>query len=173
MGYGTTGNDEVDDTEEGDRGFRTLTTVVAPCPENDTSFGQTDIICTQAPDRGDVCAGDSGGPLLLARIINGKPKFLQIGTVSEGYQSKYCVDRVEDPNYDDPSYKGSMGSWNFVPYESEWMCKVTGGPGVGLCDVNDDGTYVDDDTSGDDGEGTDAGSGDDEGTDTGSEGNDK
>jgi len=173
MGYGTTGNDEVDDTEEGDRGFRTLTTVVAPCPENDTSFGQTDIICTQAPDRGDVCAGDSGGPLLLARIINGKPKFLQIGTVSEGYQSKYCVDRVEDPNYDDPSYKGSMGSWNFVPYESEWMCKVTGGPGVGLCDVNDDGTYVDDDTSGDDGEGTDAGSGDDEGTDTGSESNDK
>ena len=27
---------------------------------------------------------------------------------------------MQDPNYDDPSYKGSMGSWNFVPYESEW-----------------------------------------------------
>ena len=74
---------------------------------------------------------------------------------------------MQDPNYDDLSYEGSLGSWNFVPYESEWMCNVTGGPGVGICDFDED------DTSGDDGEGTDAGSGDDAGSDTGGEGNDK
>lgn len=53
--------------------------------------------------------------------------------------------------------------------QSDWRARR----GAVRLNVNDDGTYVDDDTSGDDGEGTDAGSGDDEGTDTGSESNDK
>lgn len=153
MGYGTTGNQDIDDAEDGDRVFRTTTLTIVPCTDE---HKQTDVICTKAPEAGDVCPGDSGGPLLLPKIIDGKPKFMQVAIVSMGPE---CADRVADPagagGSDEDADQGD-GTWNFLPYQSEWMCEV-GGEGVGLCDQSaengDDGSEDSTDNDGNDNSG--------------------
>lgn len=75
MGYGTTGNQAIDEDEDENRNFRTVTLRVIKCPKG-VKKRQTDVICTEAPEAGDVCAGDSGGPLLYPIIRDGQPVFM-------------------------------------------------------------------------------------------------
>merc|ERR1712072_305674 len=130
MGYGTIGPDDTEEDNNPDNDFRTMTLTIAncetecsepPCHHQDGSG----IVCTRDPS-GDVCAGDSGGPLLVAKIEDGQPSFLQIGTVSQGSTGSDCIDRINNPDED----SGNNDSWAFVPASGAWMCDVTGT----LCD---------------------------------------
>ena len=78
----------------------------------------------------------------------------EIGIVSQGYRSSECIDRASDPDLVGVDGDG-IGTWTFVPYQSEWMCEV-GGRGVGLCDVDpdDDNENGDDDDDDDDDDNT-------------------
>ena len=87
---------------------------------------------------GDLCKGDSGGPLLWSTIVDGQPKFLQLGVVSEAYSTTGpdagCEDRNANPEVgegDDPD--DSVTTWTFLPYQSDWMCSVSG-----ICDADVD-----------------------------------
>jgi len=161
MGYGSTGNP---DLEKDDQDFRTITLRVTPCPE-DLAERQTDVICTEDQYAGDVCAGDSGGPLLYPIINDGQPDFMQIGIVSQGYRSSQCIDRFSDPTAVGEDGDG-IGTWNFIPYQAEWLCEV-GGPGVGLCDNDSDGPPSEDYEPDDDNDSEDDDDNDSEGDDSG------
>ena len=123
MGYGTTGN--ADEDENDDIPFRTITLTTVPCSEEGKN--QDDVICTEDLDVGDVCAGDSGGPLLWPTILDGKAKFLQIGIVSRGPE---CDDRINDPGASEsPRGAGLEGTWTFIPYQGKFLCDT-----AELCD---------------------------------------
>mmetsp|Transcript_6808 Transcript_6808/g.16651 ORF Transcript_6808/g.16651 Transcript_6808/m.16651 type:complete len:159 (-) Transcript_6808:137-613(-) len=140
MGYGTTGNEEEDDSTD-DIAFRTITLRTVACPEG---IAQSDVICTEDLDEGDVCPGDSGGPLLWPTIVDNVPAFLQIGIVSQGPQ---CADRINDPDaLEQDRGEGMEGTWNFIPFQSEFLCST-----ADLCDawqLDDDGNPVASDEGG-------------------------
>ncbi|WZN61069.1 peptidase S1 domain-containing protein [Chloropicon roscoffensis] len=128
MGYGTTGN--ADEDENYDIPFRTITLTTVPCSEEGKN--QDDVICTEDLDVGDVCAGDSGGPLLWPTILDGKAKFLQIGLVSRGPE---CDDRINDPGASEsPRGAGLEGTWTFIPYQGKFLCDT-----AELCDPVEEG----------------------------------
>ena len=61
--------------------------------QNVAGFNKTSMVCIgRAGGKGDVCFGDSGGPLLLGHDVNGRKDMIQIGITSFGNPSR-CGDR--------------------------------------------------------------------------------